>query len=560
MGRLPDGQEGVRPTVSISQITLTNYDTVVTVTQNAVNETLAEYLYALEKNVALYYNVDENGNYIPAPDPSTAYYTFTGTLDYAVDQNGNPVDIVVLNTNMAQTVIYNITFKNAEFKSSIPPMFDIKQVSGGEPWVIQFEVNLTTTEVSLSVLPTSTQTTIQNATQGLGPNAFSIQQLYLDLNTANYDTYQSITGMSSFAESIMAGIMKAYLASLQQSGGVIFGYAVQATGSSNPPTFLPTALEFCVTPYTDQNGQHSVPGLDTLNYLVMTNYVPLPPQVPTGFGFNWVTDPTIQGAMAVRSDLYISFLLTQLNPILNTISPVCYVKADVNQGIDAQTMQLNAGSGGQSFSPVSPPQNGLVANYSYTAAPASDQQMGFGGGVSVSLSYSSTCAVTFSGPTITLSGTSVVTADSQQSDEFGNVIDHSMPPTTYSWSVDLLLEMDPNNAGQLNFLMQNPNFDTAPTVAPVHQSAWDKFWDAVGGVFQSFAKDPGDIRETVNTQVVGNIQPAISSAIKTANAFVFPGGATFLFENPGFTNTDDLAANITYNAPSTKAEAVGAGA
>jgi hypothetical protein len=315
----------------------------------------------------LYYSVDDQGNYVPS-DPSTAYYIFTGTLDYTLDQNGNPVDMVQLySEHGAQTVVYNITFSNAEFKSTVVPEFDITQPSGGQPWVISFLVNLSQAEVDLDDIQNQTaKNAIQNATNSLDSGMFSIQQLYLDLNTAVYDSSQNISGMNSFAESIFTGIMQSYLSTLQQSGGVIFGYSVQSTGSSTTttPTFLPTALDFCVTPYTDETGNHSDPGLDTLNYLVMTGDHSLPPQVPTGFGFNWVTDDTTQGAIAIRSGLYINFLLNQLSPILNTISPVCYVEANLSASATNQTMELNSCSGGQQFTLITAPQNCQIAEYS----------------------------------------------------------------------------------------------------------------------------------------------------------------------------------------------------
>ncbi|WP_425908356.1 hypothetical protein [Nitrobacter sp. TKz-YC02] len=105
--------------MGLSQITLTNYDTVVAVTQDTINEMLAVFLSTLQKQVALYYTVDNNGNYVPTT-PENAVYIFTGTLDYTLDANGNPVNMVVLNSQIGpQTVIYNITFSNAEFKSTV---------------------------------------------------------------------------------------------------------------------------------------------------------------------------------------------------------------------------------------------------------------------------------------------------------------------------------------------------------------------------------------------------------------------------------------------------------
>jgi hypothetical protein len=154
--------------------------------------------------------------------------------------------------------------------------------------------------------------------------------------------------------------------------------------------------------------------------------------------------------------------------------------------------------------------------------------------------------VSVSGPIITISGASVLSADSDAS-VMGAGDEVKMPATTFSWSVDLRLQMDPNRNGELDYAIENPNFDSKPTVAPNNESAWQQFLEA--GAYTEFVNDPGGIRETISTNILGQIQQALADSIKTANNFVFPGGATFLFKNPGLTNTDDLAANITYMTP-----------
>jgi hypothetical protein len=72
------------------------------------------------------------------------------------------------------------------------------------------------------------------------------------------------------------------------------------------------------------------------------------------------------------------FLIGQLNPILKLISPVAYVKADASKSVNDQTMQLNPGAD-HTFSPLNPPQNGVVANFSYSSPQAYDTTSFFGG-------------------------------------------------------------------------------------------------------------------------------------------------------------------------------------
>src|SRR5438270_9385363 len=168
------------------------------------------------------------------------------------------------------------------------------------------------------------------------------------------------------------------------------------------------------------------------------------------------------------------------------------------------------------------------------------------------LAYTSTCQVKVNGERVSLSGTAVVWADLEMINFQGQDLSEIMPPTTYAWSVDLLMEMDPSNNGRIMYTVQNGNFDAPPTVQPVDQSAWDRFLNAIGGAIQDFVKDPGDIRETLDSQILGRIVPALTQSINTVNGFIFPGGASFLFKNSAFSNSDDLVANITYMTPAAK--------
>jgi hypothetical protein len=534
-----------------NKITLAQYDMVIAVTQASVNETLALFLAGLDENIGLYYNIDPSGNLVPAPDRSTADYAFTGTLGYTRDSNGNPVDLVLLYSGKGpRTVTYNITFNKANFISTVQPAFDYKQEKGS-PWIISFSVDLAPANVAMSELPPATQDAIGAAANGLDFDSFCIQQLYLNLNTAVFDTFHNITGVPEHdnAAQILSAIMKDYLAGLQSTGGVIFGYNLQATVlNSSSTTLLPTAVDFCVTPYTDPFGNYSNSSLDTLNYLIMVNGNPLPSEPPLSFNFNWVNTPDIQGSIAISSGIYLPDLIGQLNGILQTISPVCYVQIDPSNDIDNQTMQLNPGLSSNTFETISPPAGGTIARYSYTPPPATASASGIEYQLSLSLTYCSSCTVAVQGTTITLAGQSTVSADIDSTVGRENV-DTQMLPATYAWSVDLVLSMDLVNSGQIDYPIQNANFDSAPTVAPENESGWQKFLQDMSGQLQVFVSDPGNIRETLNTQVLNQIQQVLVQGVNSSNQFIFPGGGTFLFKNPTFTDTLDLTANITYQSP-----------
>lgn len=544
--------------MSIQKSNLTNYDMVVAVSQGAINTAIAEYLSLANDQVAIY-GAYENGSVTLVDDSSDATLFLTGTLSYTLDAQGKPGDVVELyNANSDQSVCYRVPLTDGEFRSTIPALsWDLKQTDSSTPWVITFTVDLGLEATSLTDLPQSTQNQV-TAALGDQADAFTIQQLFTDLNDAQAAKFGGITGLTDISSDMLESLLKAYLVQQQRAGGVLFGVTATApTTLEDAPTFAPTAVGFVVTPYTDEAGNHSSPELDTLDYLVMTGDDPLPAYPPKDFGWNWVEDASVSGAVAVRSDLFVTALLPQLDPLLQTISPVLTVGADINAGIDQQPTSLGPGSS-QSFSPVNPPSNGTVATYSYSDHPqtATDTYNGIGVAESVSntATYDSECSVSLSGSAIHLAGSITVSGNvttTSSSDGNPAAIDTiTMLATTFSWSVDLVLQADLTANGQLDYQLQNQNFDSAPTTAAAPDpSWWQKFLDGLSGEYQTYANNIDDLRSDVQT-TLNSVSTQLTSLLASANHFVFPGGNTFAFADPAFSDSLDLTADLTYLMPS----------
>lgn len=548
--------------MSLRQIALHDYDTVVAVTQNAVNEALAEFLDLLQKQVAIYYATDSQGNLIPVSSPAQADFIFTGTLDYALDVNGNPVDIVQLyNPDLGnQTVRYNVTFERAEFIAK--PMIHVSQQPGAPPWIFRFRVNLALQESRLADLPPDIRAKVEHEVKNLGPDMFSIQQLYLDLNTAVFDSFDNVQGLTPIAAAELSAILQAYLAEQQRQGGIVFGYNVTYVDQTTPaPTFMPTDLNFCVTPYRDASGNTSNPTLDTLNYLIMTGHRPAPPYLPSGFPFNWVDDPSNQGALAINAARSVPFLVQALNPILTTLCPKLSVGADVNKSVYDQPMQLVAGDQ-HAFDLLYPNAGNRVASYSYSASASAHAH----GPVwapfllDVSAAYSMSCDVSIVAATsgdardrLRLAGslTTQAEVDLSNTQGGGSVV---MPATTYAWSVDLVLQIDLAQGGQLDLVLENADFDGAPSVAQHDESWWQRFLQGLSGQFASYVDSLGSLRDQVKGGIESEVMGRLQASLRSANHFVFPGGRSFVFKNPQFSDALDLASNITYLAPSTQAQ------
>ncbi len=540
--------------MSLSDINLSNYDNVIAVTQLSINETMAEYLNALSMDVALYYTTDEDGNLVPT-DSKNAYYTFTGTLDYNTDENGNPINIINLYTDRGnQTVQYNITFSNAEFKSTVPGMsWDITQ-EAGEPWIIEYYVDLGMVGTDLDSLPPDVQAKVDGYVNNYGAGMFSIQQLFLDLNTAVFDTMTEITGMTDIPMGVFTAMMNEYMESLQATGGVIFGYTVTFSDQNyTPPTFAPTYMGFCVTPYTDADGNPTNHDLDTLNYLVMTDHHTAPAYPPQSFPFNFVDSDSENGALAFKMDMFRDFVLDSLSPMLTGISPNVHVEADGSKPLDEQVIELQPSSSSYSFTVVDPPQNGEVGTYSYQDSDsASDHGWSYQWTMDNSCSYWSNANITFEDNKVHISGYVATEASiiNQFNTGHGSTSEYDMPKTTYNWSVDLVLQFDNSNNGVLKMVVENENFDSDPVVEnEPDPSWWETFLDSIAGYFQSYVDDMGDLRGQIQTSIIDNILPDINSGLANANAFVFPGNDTFTFSNPQFSDSLDLASNVNYLTP-----------
>ena len=543
--------------MSFPSIDLTQYDTVVAVTQNAVNEALATYLHGLQKQVALSYNIDAEGNFVPTPaDQATC--TFTGTLDYALDSGGRPVEMVVLhNDGGNQTVTYQATFSQAEFRCT-SPAFHVRQ--SDKPWIFQFDVSLALGPAAMETLPPDVRQKVQSVVQNLGPDMFSIQQLYLDLNTAAFNRMVNVKDVSPLAEILLAAMLRAYVSQHAAQGNIVFGYGVAFAGGAlaAAPTFMPTSLDFVVTRYTDAAGGHGNPGLDTLNYLVMTGNRPQPKNPPASFGWNWVEDDTVHGTLAVRHDLIVDLIVGQLSPVLKTVCRELTVKADNGKSLSNQIISLQPGTD-RVFERVSPARNGVVATYRFKARTAEDDERTFQNWLRVKADYSSQTQIAVSGSTITISGT--ITASSEVANTGPSRGDRAnesiliMPDTTFAWSLPLRVQMDLEHNGQLNLLIGEGDFGGEPTVASHEESGWQTFLRGLSGLFLEHVNELGQLRDDVKNALEKDLVPELRKALSTMNHFVFPGARTFAFKNPQFSPALDLVSNITYLTPSDPAPA-----
>ena len=533
--------------MSLEKIKLTDYDNVVAVTQVAINQTMGEYLAAHPTDVALYGKEDgDTGNVILVPDAKDADYIFTGKL--APEKVGGTwINIVQLYTDKGnQTVQYNATFKSGEFK--VVATNRVYKQDSNTPWVFEFFVKLAMQEVAKSDLPDEIKRKLINVDE----NMFSIQQLYLDLNMSSLASAEGIK-VPSLIKSAMTAMVQGHLAQQQKQHKPLFGVTVHFKDKNvSPPTLTPTNVNFCVTPYRDGTGNISNHNLDTLNYLVMTNHHPPPAFPPQSFPFNWVSDVNNHGAMAIKQRPFAEFIVGPLNPLLKILCPVVHCKPDVHKTPDQQQIDFDPGTD-HVFESAYDDATGKIAfcNYESSDDKTSRDRDNFGHMYSESLkaNYRMSCEVFLNKDTDRLKISGSITIDASHGGDLGdgNRWTEVMPKTIYPWSVELQLYMDPSNNGQLDFKVVSKDFDRPPTVEKHEESAWEKFLNGFGG--QHYVENVGNVRAHVRDHVTGSVADALQKALEKANHFIFPGAKTFTFKNPTFTDSRDLASNITYLNP-----------
>ena len=189
-----------------------------------------------------------------------------------------------------------------------------------------FDVNLSYEDVENSkVLPPDVQKTVSSMLQYLGPGAFTIQHLFMDLENAALDQYdQTVTvypkDMPDSAREAFPHYLGTYMQTLSKAGGNTLGYAIAVPDDASiPATFPPTALKYVTNQYRGPDGALNT-DLDTVNYLVMTEGRAFPGNLLPWWGDFVVPEDDSNGwygSMALAKSLFLErFLLPRLGPLV----------------------------------------------------------------------------------------------------------------------------------------------------------------------------------------------------------------------------------------------------
>ncbi len=456
---------------------------------------------------------------------------------------GNIPDVVILDSDSTY-----VTFRLmcAEFRAvqlvmdgySPPKWVNVSQ-NPQSPIQFTSKVDLRQIQTNSDNLPTAVKKQREQFIQsGFG---FSIQQLFLDLDTAFGSTTPDIAGVEdgSWLQSCLNRyFVNTYMKTLKANPAPVLGYSFKYTRPEGLilATLPITNTAMVVSPYVDAGGnriQNPTPiqrEVATLNYQCMIYYKQAPPSIP--FNWNWVETNEMgdfDGVMAINRKTFAYYMYQQLNYF---VPRNCY-KSNVRvwrDGFLDLVVNFSWGMAANQQPTVSFPESGpLVLSYSYHSeaydgAGAKDWM----GRMSLSPTYD--VSVTFVNNTIVIKQRLVIylRIGVMANDASGNVIDRTITDT-YNLTIE-------NNR---LVAKQTTTTEDHPTMGSV-------------GDFFNFFTNVDELVKNVNSWLSNFTRIQLTSMpLSVVQDFIFPGGNAFAFKKVMFSDKQDLLAHITYLAPET---------
>lgn len=418
----------------------------------------------------------------------------------------------------------------------------------GKPWVCKFNVSLKLNSMDFSKLPPDVQNKVKNLNPG---SAFSVQQLYLDLNTAGLQSAPDFVGLDPNSDAyfyLTKIFLNTYWKQLREAGGdVLLGYTVMPD-KPNPrtPSLVPTDLTIEVSPNVDAGGHPTKKyGLYTVDYLVMSDNHVLPAPVP--FNWNWVADSEeadYHGAMAIKKARFASYLNQVLSPSLREICvvPKCTV----------------------SFPDLPAPKfKGIkfTASYSREGSPQTYRMVSDGSSKVLTFSYEGKCGhrdnwnfilwgeYRFNCTTqsdVYLENNVIRTSTFFNCHVFIDAEGATMEGNYARFKVDTSYHINVDSQGNLVVTLA-PN---SPKVEDQSETPDPNFLLKIfsGGQITNDVKKLKDFLSGIRSFLTGHDQ-SILNIINGSSAWVFPGGQTFTYKDVYFSDHQDLVTHITYVDP-----------
>lgn len=559
------------------------YDMVVGVTQGSVNATMEEWLSKVEDKPFIlgykfnpkapdpnnpYYPIDDWDSFVSSLgfDPFTLpnntkeshpkmkalmeeYFSFAfkaqiGLPDFPLDK----IPAVIKFDKEGSYVTYNMVNEVFQVIGVESPPYgerywlNASQSDGDEVWDFQFTVDLDLRDDDISNhfhnLPTNTQQAIKK----FGENMFSVQQLFLDLNTAALSNSYQIKGLdptSTTYQMLCNVFFKKYFNEL--GGGAMLGFTVKSSQPfPNNVSLIPTDLNFEISAYKENGKATQDYDAYTLNYLIMSGGHAMPAPVP--FTWNWVEKDILRqeaGTMAVRRDTFMDFLSSMLSPSLKDLAWIPDLTFDVNCIKWKMKTGFDRDESPQKFQTKG--SGSTLLTYSYSSSDKKEDGIYCGlWGVwgNWRIDYTASCSISVSGTAITVLAN--VKARCHLNVE-GGVTEGDWASyevtTTYTIGVasDGTLKVTPNKPLVIDKSKKpDPN-------------GWSEFISA--GTINSCLDSIESYLKPLLKNFGTGFERDIAAMLNGSNGWVFPGGKTYAFNGVQFSDYQDLVADLLYATP-----------
>lgn len=454
------------------------------------------------------------------------------------------------------SVTYNLFCKEFQVLNLEPGGYgggtwsNLSQEGGAAPWTFTFDVSLdlySNTSAFVSLPPE-----IQNQIKNLCPGSmFSVEQLYLDLNAPGLESNPQIANLDPTSNAyiyLTRVFLNKYFANMQENsksadnpdGNYLLGYSIKPSNPGNTSSIVPSDLNFLVSPYLNEQGNATtLYDLYTLNWLVMTDKHKMP--APVQFEWNWVDKANVSnfnGVMAINRATFSNFLNKLLSPALGNVCLIPSASISVNLIKVTVNYGFKHDYSGQTYNVVNDGTS-RVLTYSYEkSASDSDTFVPNWGNITIKTSVQSD--IYLEGNKIRTNTTAAcwVHLNTDGGISEGDIVKYNCD-TNYTIGVD--------SHGNLSVTMDTPVFKDQSNF---NIDGWAKFVSA--GTIEGMISKVKDFWTVMKTFLAGQ-ENQILAMLNGSSTWVFPGGQTFVFKNAGFSDHQDLIADVTYAEPTAKA-------
>jgi hypothetical protein len=555
-----------------SKLSSTGFDYVVAVTQESINATLQHYLYYSGlSEVILCYVYDAHDQ--PQPIDFTAFLKQVNNIDPFTIPNATPVTDTKVqalnNANFAFAIKAKLGLPPGVPLAKLPPIIALKPSQtnvaytlmfaefaateivfgrhgptdwfnqsqpSGTSWTFSGAVELNFQTADFAKLPPAVQQKLKGIAD---PSAFSVQQLYYDLNSSSLQQgfqFNKMPSNSKLNEFMTADFINTYWKALKaQGGGTILGYGAKQIKS--PSLLSVTDLNHFVP---QPVGSAGAPVM--LNYLCATNGHSLPGVGNAAFSWNWLENGNeYHGVAAINRNALAQYLNSA---IIKQLTAHCY-RPTVGLGHHWEAFGHQFGhtiidyswnmESGQQPTVDYPGSDGKIIHYLHTMEDKRHQDYDlwtWGGGpydIGLKTTFEASVSVQGSNQLVIVQHLIVwLDVRSEANEASGNVVDTTLTDT-FTISAD--------STGKIVLSAPSPNrVDKSETPGV---NGFLDFWAPVNQVVADLKKWQLASSVTLTDVKLSDLQD-----------FVFPGGAAFSPMDASFSDNQDLVAHFKYVNPS----------